>query len=1041
MLRGSCCQVGCTSLRTRRRLVWLMALVAALLMCVLPQVASAEPELTTGPGASTELGASTGPEEISLTPSTTKPYFACPHEECLAINEPPAIKTSAGYALPDGTPLVGGGPKGGYTPEELESAYNIPKSGGKEPEQQTVAVIDAYYDTTAESDLAEYRKEYKLGECKQSNGCFTWVTEGGQKVNAEEEGFLTSEGWGIETSLDLDMVSAACPECHIMLVQADMKGMPYLALSVNEAVKLGATEVSNSYGFPEDYEPWCGTTGCAQYNSDYDHPEYDGHPVVITAGAGDYGYDNHTFCSYFECSREVSLPSFPATSPDVIAVGGTALHIEKNARTSETVWPETGSGCSAFETTKTTGQKETEEKEGRKGCLSDRTDNDVAADASCVTPVSFYSTPGFKGWWYECGTSAASPFVAGIEAHANRYTRSLGANAFYKRPSMLFHVSEGSNGECGTESESTWYLCHATKEGYNGPTGMGTPDGVFDAAPPSATTGSATSVTETGATLNGTVNPNRLETKYYFEYGTTESYGSKTVEASAGSGESNVEESKAITSLTLGKQYDFRIVATNSSKETTYGSNQVFTPSGKPTVETKAATSIGETGVTLNGLVNPKGAETKYYFEYGTAESYGTKTAEVSAGSGISNVEESKAITGLTASTTYDFRIVATNTHGTTDGSNQVFSTTSWLVQEPPVPTGAKYSSLDGVSCTASTACTATGYFENSSGKEVPLAERWNGTSWTVQEPPNPTGATKSTLKGVSCTSSTACTATGYFENSSGKEVPLAERWNGTSWTVQEPPNPTGATKSVLGDVSCTSSTACMAVGYFENSSKMWVALAESWNGTAWSVQEPPSPTGAKVEVVLEGVSCTSSTACTAMGHFKNSANTIVSLAERWNGTSWTVQEPPSPTGATFTFLKGVSCTSATACTAVGLFQNSSNKEAPLAESWNGTAWSIQEPPIPTGAEDGDQLGVSCTSSTACIGVGSFYNSSKTPKTGPLAESWNGTAWSLQEPPSPTGTTTGDLWRVSCTSSTACVAVGYSVNSSGVTVPLAEDYH
>jgi hypothetical protein len=301
-------------------------------------------------------------------------------------------------------------------------------------------------------------------------------------------------------------------------------------------------------------------------------------------------------------------------------------------------------------------------------------------------------------------------------------------------------------------------------------------------------------------------------------------------------------------------------------------------------------------------------------------------------------------------------------------------SLVGWSVQSSPNPTGAKESSLRGTSCTFSTACVAVGWYENSSEKNVPLAENWSGLGWTVQEPPSPTGAKGSYLYGVSCTSTSACTAAGHFVNSSEKNVPLAERWNGTAWSAQEPPSPTGAKEANLKGVSCTSATACTAAGYFVNSAGKVVPLAESWNGTAWSVQEPPSPTGAKSSA-LNGVSCTSATACTAVGVFENSSEKYVPLAERWNGTAWSVQEPPSPTGAKAAWLYGVSCTSATACTAAGWFTNSLGATVPLAESWNGTAWSVQEPPNPTGAQEGTLYGLSCISSTACTAVGGFVNS------------------------------------------------------------------
>jgi hypothetical protein len=456
--------------------------------------------------------------------------------------------------------------------------------------------------------------------------------------------------------------------------------------------------------------------------------------------------------------------------------------------------------------------------------------------------------------------------------------------------------------------------------------------------------------------------------------------------------------------------------------------------SGKPTVETKPATSIGETEATLNGLVNPNGAATKYYFEYGTTISYGSETAGASAGSGTSNVEESKVITGLAADTTYDFRIVATNTNGTAYGSNQVFSTTTWSFQEPLAPTGAKSSGLTaGVSCTSSTACTAVGNFINSSAVEMPLAERWNGTIWSAQEPPLPAGATSGSLGGVSCVSSVMCMAVGSFTNSLEKSVPMAESWNGTTWSAQELPRPTEAKTVSLSGVSCVSSKVCEAAGTFESSAGKDLPLAESWNGTTWSVQEPPAPTEAKLSTLKE-LSCVSSTACTAVGLFENSSGKSLPLAERWNGTAWSVQEPPSPTESKAITLVSVSCTSSTACVAVGSFIRSATW-VPLAERWNGTTWSVQEPPLPPGEAEASPYGVSCTSEAACIAVGSF--SSK-----PLAERWNGTTWSVQKPPAPTGSTGNNLYGgVSCTSSTMCMAAGEFANSASEDVPLVEDYH
>ncbi len=406
---------------------------------------------------------------IALTPSNTRPYWACPEGPCEAIIDPRPVRIAGGWRLPAGGPLLeGSGELGGYDPEDLQEAYRIPNTGGS---TQTIALVDAYGYKTAESDLATYRAKYELGACTKANGCFKKVNETGEEGNYPEavttEEKEKEEGWEHEDALDLDMASAACPSCHLMLVEANSPSFSDLGPSVNTAASLGATEISNSYGAAEENTTLCGTTGCKEFSADYNHPG-----VVVIASAGDSDYNGP------------AGPSFPASSPYVVSVGGTALHRAFNSRGwSEEVWNEpvseagTDSGCSHFEP-KPSWQTDA-------GCAN-RTDNDVAAVAACKTPVSTY---GVTGWIVLCGTSASSPLFAGIEAHASEHVRSLGAEQFYTHPSSLFDVTlgnnvntaEGSNGECSPPSTDE-YLCHA-EIGYDGPTGWGTPDGVPGESP------------------------------------------------------------------------------------------------------------------------------------------------------------------------------------------------------------------------------------------------------------------------------------------------------------------------------------------------------------------------------------------------------------------------------------------------------------------------------------------------------------------------------------------------------------------------------
>ena len=200
-------------------------------------------------------------------------------------------------------------------------------------------------------------------------------------------------------------------------------------------------------------------------------------------------------------------------------------------------------------------------------------------------------------------------------------------------------------------------------------------------------------------------------------------------------------------------------------------------------------------------------------------------------------------------------------------------------------------------------------------------------SGWSIQPTPNPTGGSDVVLNGVSCASASACTAVGGSSNGTTM-VTLAERWNGTTWSIQHTPNPTGGSLIILNGASCASASACTAVGTYSNGT-MNVMLAERWNGTRWSIQHPSSPSGSQAST-LAGVSCVSATACTAVGNYNN-GTTRVALAEGWNGTKWSIQTTPNPAGGSNSMLNGVSCASATACTAVGGSSNGT-----LAEGWNG---------------------------------------------------------------------------------------------------------
>ncbi len=434
-----------------------------------------------------------------------------------------------------------------------------------------------------------------------------------------------------------------------------------------------------------------------------------------------------------------------------------------------------------------------------------------------------------------------------------------------------------------------------------------------------------------------------------------------------------------------------------------------------PFVEREETTNIGETSATLNGAVNPNGEKAKYYFEYGTTSTYGTKTAEASAGTGTTKKSRSKSITGLTANTTYHYRVVATNSHGANYGPDQTFTTLGWRTTATPTPENTENSYLTDVSCTAPTACIAVGkYSPNANETDKLLSETWNGSEWSLRLLPNPAGKEKTALYGVSCASTSSCVAVGYYENNSGVVLSLVESWNGTEWKIQPMAEPPGSESGLLSDVSCTSTKACTAVGWYEPSAGVEVPWATRWNGKEWSAQTMPSPNGASL-AYPEGVSCASSNTCMLVGYYENSSHAQIPFTEKWNGTEWAVQATPTPSGSTGSVPVGVSCTSATACTMVGRYETpSSERYLPLAERWNGTEWSLQSAAIPSGSTNTLLYGVSCVSTSVCTAVGVASH-------GALAEAWNGTEWIVQATPNNGATL---LEGVSCTSLVSCAAVG-----------------
>jgi subtilase family serine protease len=310
----------------------------------------------------------------------------------------------------------------GYHPADIAAAYSLPITAGT---GQTIAIVVPYDDPSAESDLAVYRSTFGLPACTTANGCFK------KSVPLLNQ---SQVAWGKEMSIDLDMASAACPKCKLLVVESGSDSTTGLAAAVSTAIRLGATVVSNSYASPE------GSSAVSE-EALWKHPG-----VPIVAGAGDSGYG----------------VMWPASSQYVTAVGGTTLTRDGSARGfHETIWNNTSSGCSKY-MAKPSWQKDD-------GCAN-RAVADVAAIADPNPGVAVFDTYGAGGWLVFGGTSVATPIVAGAYALAGNGGSINDASHVYANTGALNDVTSGSNGSCGS------YLCNGAA-GYDGPSGLGSPKG------------------------------------------------------------------------------------------------------------------------------------------------------------------------------------------------------------------------------------------------------------------------------------------------------------------------------------------------------------------------------------------------------------------------------------------------------------------------------------------------------------------------------------------------------------------------------------
>jgi subtilase family serine protease len=408
------------------------------------------------------VGASASPAKPSAAAAyrvTEAPLPADQHRACPLPTRPGEMQCQAIYVTSGVTAALAAAARPGaavtapYTPNDLRSAYNIGSAARSKGRGVTVAIVDAFRDPNAGGDLATYRQHFGLPACTRKTGCLKIVNQNGRASHLPR----ANADWAGEESLDLDMVSAVCPHCRILLVEANNSMTRAMGTAERTAARR-ARFVSNS---------WSGGNfrGEQRFNRDFNHP---GH--VIDFAAGDFGFGNSDHHFPYGIA-------YPTGLPFVTAVGGTTLvnTPSRGRKWTETVWGNrtdsagaTNSGCTGF--ARPSWQKQVTRK--LRHCRN-RVENDVSASANPSEGVFVRDTYKNGGWLEFGGTSEATPIITAMWALAGRPgPHAYPVSYLYKHVRDFYDVRSGTNGSCGVK-----WLCHAEK-GFDGPTGLGTPRGI-----------------------------------------------------------------------------------------------------------------------------------------------------------------------------------------------------------------------------------------------------------------------------------------------------------------------------------------------------------------------------------------------------------------------------------------------------------------------------------------------------------------------------------------------------------------------------------
>jgi Putative Ig domain len=508
------------------------------------------------------------------------------HYACFALRRSDVGFTPQRHfnAVPQATPA-------GYGPANLQSAYSLAAAAASSGAGQRVYVVDAFDDPSAESDLTTYRAQFGLPACTTANGCFQKLNQNGATSPLP----TSDSGWAGEESLDLDMVSAVCPKCSITLIEASNADNNLFA-AVREATNLGGKFVSMSWGGSEDGSE-------ASLDSTY----FKSSGVVYTASTGDGAYSAGVI--------------YPATSPDVVAVGGTSLNTATNSRGwTEKVWKTTttegtGSGCSSDEA------KPSWQSIISSTTCSRRADSDVSAVADPATGVSVYQTFGGSGWTVYGGTSASAPIIAATYALAGTPSSTTKPPSTpYAHTANLFDVTSGNNGTC-----SPSLLCTAAS-GWDGPTGLGTPNGTTAFGGTGGGGGNTVTVTNPGARTGTVGTSTSLQISASDSGGATLSYSASGLPTGL-----SINASSGLISGTPSAAGTFTVTVTATDTTGASGSTGftwTISGTGGSCSGQKLANPGFESGTSgwtaSSGVVNTDGAHSRSGVGYAWLDGYGT---------------------------------------------------------------------------------------------------------------------------------------------------------------------------------------------------------------------------------------------------------------------------------------------------------------------------------------------------------------------------------------------------------------------------------